>query len=318
VDILNYTQPSPPYPENTKCRFDPNFIGYIQFSQRTDSPLPPPNVTQRICPDKDINYLDADTIDNYPLPDATHYINMTISFQLLTDIQLAYFNNITFDGMTIGTQYGMPEHYAFVQQSRSGSASMIAKNASGDGPYLYSDSTLRWYIPDNAVVDVFIANTDGGCHPIHLHGHRFAIVSSSNCPEAESKFAGNYLNRDVVSVPGAIDDDTPGWAKFRFIANNPGVWMIHCHIDWHQEAGLVAVFMESPYAVQMSEPPPDQVAFCNPATDDSSSDDLSWLNIGLIVGCAILLVLLLGTCAWMAFGPRRSGFSKQDDSNVNN
>ncbi len=29
-----------------------------------------------------------------------------------------------------------------------------------------------------------------------------------------------------------------GFTVFRFIANNPGVWMLHCHIDFHMESGM--------------------------------------------------------------------------------
>lgn len=38
-----------------------------------------------------------------------------------------------------------------------------------------------------------------------------------------------------------------GWAKFRFIANNPGIWYFHCHIDWHMAAGLNMIIIEAPF-----------------------------------------------------------------------
>ena len=38
-----------------------------------------------------------------------------------------------------------------------------------------------------------------------------------------------------------------GWAKIRFIADNPGVWINHCHIDWHMAAGLINIFIETPF-----------------------------------------------------------------------
>jgi len=41
--------------------------------------------------------------------------------------------------------------------------------------------------------------------------------------------------RDTALVaPGAR-------AEFAFVADNPGDWMIHCHILEHQEAGMMAV-----------------------------------------------------------------------------
>ncbi|KAJ7018613.1 laccase [Mycena alexandri] len=54
----------------------------------------------------------------------------------------------------------------------------------------------------------------------------------------------NYVNpprRDVVPING-------GNTTFRFFSGNPGAWFLHCHIDWHLEAGLAVVFGESPSA----------------------------------------------------------------------
>ena len=87
---------------------------------------------------------------------------------------------------------------------------------------------------------MLINNTDGGGHPFHLHGHNFWVVATSNEPDAEIVYKGKYVLRDVVTVPAV------GWAKIRFVADNPGVWLFHCHIDWHGRAGLVTTFIEAP------------------------------------------------------------------------
>ena len=73
-----------------------------------------------------------------------------------------------------------------------------------------------------------------------MHGHNFWVVASSAFPEAETLFAPHFVLRDVVSLPPA------GWAKIRFIADNPGVWLFHCHIEWHMHAGLATTFVEAP------------------------------------------------------------------------
>lgn len=36
----------------------------------------------------------------------------------------------------------------------------------------------------------------------------------------------------------------------RFRADNPGVWLFHCHIEWHVVSGLVATIIESPLVLQ--------------------------------------------------------------------
>ncbi|KAG2145813.1 laccase [Suillus clintonianus] len=89
------------------------------------------------------------------------------------------------------------------------------------------------------VVELTLSTTGpGGPHPIHLHGHSFDVVQSAG----NSTF--NYVNpvrRDVVSA------GSPGQQMvIRWVTDNSGPWFLHCHIDWHLEAGLAIVFAESP------------------------------------------------------------------------
>ncbi|GFQ08644.1 l-ascorbate oxidase [Phtheirospermum japonicum] len=35
-----------------------------------------------------------------------------------------------------------------------------------------------------------------------------------------------------------------GWTALRFVADNPGVWAFHCHIEPHMEMGMGVVFAE--------------------------------------------------------------------------
>lgn len=107
-------------------------------------------------------------------------------------------------------------------------------------PTISGDGQTPFVVPAHAVVDVFINNTDNGEHPIHLHGHQFFIIATNQYPEAEYLYSYNYLLRDTVSVPAN------GWAKLRFVADNPGVWMFHCHIDWHMSAGFMSHIIEAP------------------------------------------------------------------------
>lgn len=38
--------------------------------------------------------------------------------------------------------------------------------------------------------------------------------------------------KDTVIVPDG------GYTAMRFIANNPGVWFVHCHLEYHMETGM--------------------------------------------------------------------------------
>ena len=100
---------------------------------------------------------------------------------------------------------------------------------------IVGDTMGNYVIPFGAVLDVTILNTDSGEHPFHLHGQPFWLIATSDYPAAEYQYEGAWLMRDTVSIPAT------GWAKLRFIADNPGVWMLHCHIDWHMTAGLTVI-----------------------------------------------------------------------------
>jgi FtsP/CotA-like multicopper oxidase with cupredoxin domain len=82
-------------------------------------------------------------------------------------------------------------------------------------------------VDEGDVVVVTIVNRGTETHPMHLHGHHMVVLS-----------------RDGVATHGALWLDTvdvrPGetW-RVAFIADNPGVWMDHCHNLEHAAAGMV-------------------------------------------------------------------------------
>ena len=50
-----------------------------------------------------------------------------------------------------------------------------------------------------------------------------------------------------------------GYLVYRFVADNPGVWAFHCHIDWHLSAGFFATIVEAPLELQKSESVPQDM-----------------------------------------------------------
>ncbi|KAI5808305.1 multicopper oxidase-domain-containing protein [Pyronema omphalodes] len=45
--------------------------------------------------------------------------------------------------------------------------------------------------------------------------------------------------RDTILAPPG------GHIILRFRADNPGVWLFHCHLEWHLLSGLVTTFIEA-------------------------------------------------------------------------
>jgi FtsP/CotA-like multicopper oxidase with cupredoxin domain len=63
-------------------------------------------------------------------------------------------------------------------------------------------------------------------HPIHIHGHTFKVLRSSqrNLP---------IHHADTVLL---MPEET---VEVAFVADNPGRWMFHCHVIEHQETGMM-------------------------------------------------------------------------------
>lgn len=80
-------------------------------------------------------------------------------------------------------------------------------------------------------------------HPIHLHGHDFAILNQSSTPYPGFKNVvlnkNNPPRRDVALLP------QNGYLVIAFRADNPGAWLLHCHIAWHASSGLGMQILEN-------------------------------------------------------------------------
>ncbi|CAM6085254.1 unnamed protein product [Calypogeia fissa] len=99
-------------------------------------------------------------------------------------------------------------------------------------------------------------------HPFHLHGYSFFVVGRG---------AGNY---DHVNSPATfntydppsrftIDVQSGGWVAIRFRATNPGVWLLHCHLDKHVSWGMQMAFLvKNGVGVNETLPPPPRLNQC--------------------------------------------------------
>ncbi|EUC56627.1 oxidorectuctase, putative [Rhizoctonia solani AG-3 Rhs1AP] len=145
-------------------------------------------------------------------------LNLAIGRSTVDGILRFTFNNIKYEAPSLPTLL-----------------KILANNASTNADFGTNEHTL--VLPHNKVIELNI--TGGADHPIHLHGHVFDVVKSLGGTP-------NYVNpprRDVVRVGGT-------GVVLRFKTDNPGPWFVHCHIDWHLEAGLALVFAEAPSEVR--------------------------------------------------------------------
>lgn len=74
-------------------------------------------------------------------------------------------------------------------------------------------------------------------HPMHLHGHQFRVVSVDGNPVPEPA----QLTRNTLPIlPGETYD-------IEFIANNPGLWLFHCHELNHAAGGMISAVIYDDY-----------------------------------------------------------------------
>ena len=119
---------------------------------------------------------------------------------------------------------------------------------------IYGNNTNAFILQKGDVVEIQLNNLDTGKHPFHLHGHNFQVLARAddNAGEydptnaTENQFPSAPVRRDTLLVRPL------SYFVVRFRADNPGVWLFHCHIEWHTSSGLIATFIEAPTELQAS------------------------------------------------------------------
>lgn len=139
-----------------------------------------------------------------------------------------------------------------------------------DGSQLYENTfTLS---PQNSG-HWFVIRTTRGDHPLHLHGHEFQLLARIRSATAANGDSKNFKDDPIIDKGGASPEpykrlkdavtkaqvgisapvrrDTlmieRGWTYVIAVrADNPGVWAMHCHNDFHSSTGMMMQVVELP------------------------------------------------------------------------
>ncbi|THH31008.1 hypothetical protein EUX98_g3197 [Antrodiella citrinella] len=297
-----------------------------------------PNITSSVSYALGAPLTDSGFIDNYhdiadqdlvpvqvipQLPPATKTFELEVSFDTMDDgTNHAMFNLLT---------YNTPLVPSVLSQMTLGTN---ATDQNAYGPYSF-------VLDHNDIYDIVVKNSDTGKHPFHLHGHKFQLIGRAqdytstdptlNPPLVEGQ--ANPMKRDTVQVPSMNS------VTLRIAADNPGVWMFHCHIEWHLEVGLAVLFIEAPIEAQERNAVPqyliDQCASQNIATSGNAAahsdpDDLVGLpagpfpqilgwrpkGIGAMAGCVLTAVIGMLTVTWYALGGHISDAEMEHEERI--
>jgi FtsP/CotA-like multicopper oxidase with cupredoxin domain len=74
-----------------------------------------------------------------------------------------------------------------------------------------------------------LRNETAWWHPMHFHGHSFRILTRNGSPVPHRQWGDTVLLQPKETVEVA------------FVADNPGDWMLHCHVIDHQTSGMMTV-----------------------------------------------------------------------------
>lgn len=97
-------------------------------------------------------------------------------------------------------------------------------------------ATTPIVVPLNSRVRIRFVNLGMDHHPIHVHGHTFQVTGTEGGRKPPTMWEpGNTV---LVGVAQARD--------IEFVANNPGDWMIHCHLPHHMMNSMMDLLSERP------------------------------------------------------------------------
>jgi iron transport multicopper oxidase len=229
----DYTAPGATWPLNA--------TGYLIYD--TNKTLPAPYVVPSWNPVNDFTFVAYDNQLLLGTPDRTIQLDFNFGFDNLS-IPRAYFNNITYVPQKVPTLY-----------------SAISTGKDYSNPIVYG-AVNPFVVSSGQIVEIVMNNLDAAVHPFHLHGHQFQVCErpSSNSGTFNGhtrNFPAVPMRRDTVAVMAN------SYVVIRFVADNPGVQLFHCHIEWHVELGLTATIIEAPENLQGVTIPADHLAVCN-------------------------------------------------------
>ncbi|KAK2678446.1 Multicopper oxidase, C-terminal [Fusarium oxysporum f. sp. vasinfectum] len=207
-----------------------NVTGWLVYDE--EKPLPKQSVVYDFDPYDDMDLVPYDEMVR--LPEPSRIIELDVIMDNLRDgANYAFFNNITYRAPKVPTLY-----------------TALTSGKQATNPQIYGTYTHSFVLEKDEIVQLVINNRDDGRHPFHLHGHHFQVLHRSDDDagdfDGSVEFAETPMRRDTVVVNGN------GNVVLRFKADNPGVWLFHCHIEWHVTSGLIATFVEDPLALQAS------------------------------------------------------------------
>ncbi|CZR64592.1 related to Conidial Pigment Biosynthesis protein brown1 [Phialocephala subalpina] len=222
--------------------FPHNITGYIVYDESKAYPSFPVEV-DTWAPADDVTFQSQSGQSLLASPTKEITLNFTFGIDS-QGVPRSYFNNITYVAQKVPSLF-----------------TAFTTGSSNTNPLVYG--TVNPFVVESGdIVQIVVNNNDAAIHPFHLHGHQFQVLerpaSGSGAFDGHNiAFLGAPMQRDTVTV------NANSYVVLRFQANNPGVWLFHCHIEWHVIMGLAATIIEAPESLAGGTIPSDHQSVCN-------------------------------------------------------
>jgi len=88
------------------------------------------------------------------------------------------------------------------------------------------------------VIDLVLNNDDPTeVHPWHLHGHCFHVLGMGEGRYDPERDSAKLNEKDALCID-TVTVMYKSWVYLRFEAKNPGMWIMHCHMEAHLVLGM--------------------------------------------------------------------------------
>lgn len=299
-----------------------NVTGWLQYDKK--KPLPEAATVDELNPLDDMTLVPHDKMGILPEPDREVQLDVVMD-NLKDGANYAFFSGITYRQPKVPTLY-----------------SAMTSGEDAMNPEVYGTYTHPFVLKKGEIVQIVVNNLDSGRHPFHLHGHHFQAIYRS--AEEAGTFGDLKVPKSNLTQTPMRRDTLVVWPNgnivLRFRADNPGIWLFHCHIEWHVVSGLLATFVEAPLDLQKQFTlPPDHLAACKDAGMPTSGNaagntkdllDLSGQNVppgplpagfttrGIVAFVFSWITGILGVCVVAWYGMSQPKKQKQEEQASSN
>jgi iron transport multicopper oxidase len=208
--------------------YNTNVTGWLVYNE--SAPLPDPPVFYSLGNANFFDDLDYEPLDEEPLLEP-------VDHQIILDTNSANISGIS--RFTIN-------NYTYLNQKVPSFYTAITTGNESSNPDTYG-AVNPIVVKHGEIVEIVINNLNTNLHPWHMHGHKFQVLDrpDPNYGRFNGTYRPGYPHKSPVKRDTFMLQDN-SWGVIRFRADNPGVWLLHCHIELHTTSGFTVTIIEAP------------------------------------------------------------------------